>query len=391
MLTFWKVTHCNSGSGRVRTTKHKQQQQQAATGTPATRNSNKQNQEQHKQHKQQPWTSQGQEVWVPNVGVEASSRGFSVVFEADFLDTIKICNNWSLTSSEVYWEKINGKIVLDILQKPPEFHTTAREPKPAQLAPTLQTPPTFHEKNPKRGRKENSGGIRKKTRNFGRSGGRNPEGWCPEGWVAQNFALFSTIFIVWLKPRTLKCARLECSGCCQPTNPHNNSTKYLLLASMSTNLKKKWNLLENCQIHALKLFWNVYTKHELEDLIFNGQWTKLHDRLRNGPKLVTNARIDWYLTFIPHVNTNSIVLCKIVQTGIVSRLWFRRRYWRFEIHFLKKIVHFWKSHICSQKSDVQGIDCRFVQFNRIWNYLCGHWIEIGRAACWSYGIWLFLF
>ena len=35
----------------------------------------------------------------------------------------------------------------------------------------------------------------------------------------------------------------------------NNSTKYLLHASMTTtSKKKKQNLLENCQIHALKLF-----------------------------------------------------------------------------------------------------------------------------------------
>ena len=35
----------------------------------------------------------------------------------------------------------------------------------------------------------------------------------------------------------------------------SNFTKYLLLASMTTtSKKKKQNLLENCQIHALKLF-----------------------------------------------------------------------------------------------------------------------------------------
>ena len=39
------------------------------------------------------------------------------------------------------------------------------------------------------------------------------------------------------------------------TRRHSNSTKYLLHASMSTtSKKKKQNLLENCQIHALKLF-----------------------------------------------------------------------------------------------------------------------------------------
>ena len=52
------------------------------------------------------------------------------------------------------------------------------------------------------------------------------------------------------------------------------STKYLLLASMTiTSKKKKWNLLETCQKFAPKLFWNACTWHELEDLIFFGQWT----------------------------------------------------------------------------------------------------------------------
>ena len=35
--------------------------------------------------------------------------------------------------------------------------------------------------------------------------------------------------------------------------------------------EKKWNLLENCHMYALKLFWNAFTWHELEDLIFYGQ------------------------------------------------------------------------------------------------------------------------
>ena len=39
------------------------------------------------------------------------------------------------------------------------------------------------------------------------------------------------------------------------TRRHSNSTKYLLHASMTTTSKrKKQNLLEHCQIHALKLF-----------------------------------------------------------------------------------------------------------------------------------------
>ena len=76
----------------------------------------------------------------------------------------------------------------------------------------------------------------------------------------------------------------------------------------TTSQKKKWNLLENCHQYAPKMFWNVYTWHELEDLIFYGQWINLHDRLRNGPKPVTNDWIDWFHTFITHVNTDNIVM-----------------------------------------------------------------------------------
>ena len=48
----------------------------------------------------------------------------------------------------------------------------------------------------------------------------------------------------------------------------NNSTKYLFHAwTTTTSKKKKWNLLEICHMYALKLFWNAYTWHELDDLI----------------------------------------------------------------------------------------------------------------------------
>ena len=61
-------------------------------------------------------------------GEEESFRLCSRLF---FLDTSKICNNWSLIFSEVMEGQINCKIVPDILQKATGFHTTAREPKRA--------------------------------------------------------------------------------------------------------------------------------------------------------------------------------------------------------------------------------------------------------------------
>ena len=51
------------------------------------------------------------------------------------------------------------------------------------------------------------------------------------------------------------------------------------------NMKSVGELSQVCSEIVLKcFFW-----HGLEDLIFYGQWTNLHDRLQNGPKLVTNA------------------------------------------------------------------------------------------------------
>ena len=90
----------------------------------------------------------------------------------------------------------------------------------------------------------------------------------------------------------------------------NISTKCPLHALMTIMSKKKknWNPWENCQKYALKLFWNAETWHVLEDLIFYGQWTNLHDRSQNGPRLVTKDDLVWSLTFIIHVNTISIAI-----------------------------------------------------------------------------------
>ena len=99
----------------------------------------------------------------------------------------------------------------------------------------------------------------------------------------------------------------------------NDSTTLQSICSMQRwppfQKRKKQNLLENCQIHALKLFWNAYTWQELDDLIFYGQWTNLQGPSQNGPKLVTKAWIAWFLTFIIHVNTNTIVLWIILQNN----------------------------------------------------------------------------
>ena len=82
--------------------------------------------------------------------------------------------------------------------------------------------------------------------------------------------------------------------------------------------KKNWNPWENCQIHALKLFWNACTWQELEGLIFYGQWINSHEPSQNGPRLVTNAWIDWFHIFITQVNTKQY--CHVGNTAKQSRL-----------------------------------------------------------------------
>ena len=97
------------------------------------------------------------------------------------------------------------------------------------------------------------------------------------------------------------------------TRRHGSCTKSQLCAWMITiSWKRNWNQLENCRKYAHKLSWNACTWHELVDLTFYGQWINLHDRLQNGPKLVTNAWIDLFHTFIAHVNTDNIVMWVIL-------------------------------------------------------------------------------
>ena len=133
----------------------------------------------------------------------------------------------------------------------------------------------------------------------------------------------------------------------------NNSTKYLLPASMTTtSKKKKWNR----QKYALRLFWNAFTWHVLENLTFYGQWTNLHDQLQNGPKPVTNDWIVWYLTSITHVNINSIVMWVILPSDAGWDYFLTpilREILRIQNPLLEEHCAFLGSHtFCSNKLDV---------------------------------------
>ena len=70
------------------------------------------------------------------------------------------------------------------------------------------------------------------------------------------------------------------------------------------DLKSVGELSKVCFQFVLKCL----TWHELENLMFSGQWINLHDRSQTGQELVTNDYVVWSFTFIIHVNTNSIVM-----------------------------------------------------------------------------------
>ena len=128
---------------------------------------------------------------------------------------------------------------------------------------------------------------------------------------SENFRISSLSYD--MEGHAKKCVERYCELANKTTQ---QPTKYPLHALMIITLKRKnWHPWKNCQKYALKMFWNACTWHVLEDLIFYGQWTNLQDRLRNGPEPVTNAWIDWYLTFITHVNINSIVMWVILQNN----------------------------------------------------------------------------
>ena len=89
----------------------------------------------------------------------------------------------------------------------------------------------------------------------------------------------------------------------------SSCTKSLLHAwTTKTSKRKNLTRLENYQQFALRSSWNAYIWPVLVDLAFYGPWTNLRDRSQNGPKPVTNDYLVWSLTFITHVNTNSIVM-----------------------------------------------------------------------------------
>ena len=148
----------------------------------------------------------------------------------------------------------------------------------------------------------------------------------------------------------------------------NNSTKYVLHASMTTtSKKKKWNLLENCQKYHVKLF-NCLCLARVgrPDILWSmnklarsiTEWTKPCDKRL--------SRLIYYIHHTCEYKQYCYVgnTAKQCRLGPVSRLRFCRRSWGLKIYFGWNIVRFGKSYICSNKLDVQETNFSFTQFNR---------------------------
>ena len=118
-----------------------------------------------------------------------------------------------------------------------------------------------------------------------------------------------------------------------------------------------------------KLFWNGNTWHVLEDLIFNGPWTNLHDRSRNGPKNVTNDWIVWYPTFTIHVHTNNNVMWETLpnnadwdcfETPILQEILRTQNPLQVEHCAFSEVIRLFQSAGCVRNK----LQCRAVQQNQ---------------------------
>ena len=116
-----------------------------------------------------------------------------------------------------------------------------------------------------------------------------------------------------------------------------NYTKSQRHAWMITNSEmKKMDQLENCPQFAHKLFWNVYIWNVLVGLIFHA-WSV---------NKLARAVTKWTRAHSSHTWIQTIYFggkhSTTMQIRIVSRLWFCRRPWRFQVNIGRNLVHFGK-------------------------------------------------
>ena len=159
------------------------------------------------------------------------------------------------------------------------------------------------------------------------------------------------------------------------TKQLNSNTKSQHHAMTTTNLKKKWDLLENCLQFALSL-WNACTWLVLDDQLVVRKQTCSCSHEMDWSLWQTCSAFD--LQHSSHMLIHTKLLCgkhgTTMQIRIVSRFWFCGRPWRLKINIRKTLMHFRKSNICTNKLDVQETDISLTQLDRSWTYFSVDWI-----------------
>ena len=176
-----------------------------------------------------------------------------------------------------------------------------------------------------------------------------------------------------------------------PTKRRSNSAKYLFHASMTPLQRRRnvmcWRIVTSMLPYCSKLFkldtnWKTWYSMVSE-------WN-LHDRSHNGPKLVTNAWVDWLNIFITHVNTDNIVMWVILLNSAdwdCFKTRTPREFLKIGNPHLEEHCAFRKSYICSNKLDVQETNCCFAtaQQNPKLSLWTLDWDYMGWLL-WNYGI-----
>ena len=170
----------------------------------------------------------------------------------------------------------------------------------------------------------------------------------------------------------------------------NNFIKSQLhVLTSTTSKKKKWDLSENCQKYAHKLFWNACIWPALVDLIFHGLWT-------NFFMLSLMDQSLWQkLNTFDLIHSSHIWIqknCHVGNTAQECRLGlFQDSDFAGDPEDSKSksgwtLAHIRKSHVRANRLAVQETDFSFTQFNGIWNHCFGCKFTHGwKSSSWSLG------
>ena len=153
---------------------------------------------------------------------------------------------------------------------------------------------------------------------------------------------------------------------------------------MTINLKKQkisqgrivYSMFTNCsQMSVFGSYWETWyfivceqtcsCGHQMDKILWQtlGAFDLVHSSYKWTPTILLSGK---------HSTT--------MQTWVVSRLWFCRISRRLNINIKRSSVHFWESHVCANKLDVQETNISFTQFNRIWNHFSRCRFSHGRHS-----------